>query len=103
MKRLRTIVAGRVQGVTFRAYTRREAERLGLTGYALNRADGSVEVVAEGLRPACELLLGLLSEQPASGPPPDAAMSWYRRPGRVLEVAHAWTGARGGYAGFVER
>ena len=95
-------VSGRVQGVGFRWWTRCRALELGLVGSATNLPDGGVEVVAEGLRPACERLLGLLSEQPASGPPPDAAVSWYRRPGRVLEVAHAWTGARGGYAGFVE-
>ena len=42
------IVGGRVQGVFFRASTRSEAARLGLTGYAKNLADGSVEVLACG-------------------------------------------------------
>ncbi len=42
------IVSGRVQGVFFRASTRTEARRLGLSGHALNRADGTVEVVASG-------------------------------------------------------
>lgn len=41
-------VEGRVQGVWFRAHTRREAQRLGLTGYARNLSDGSVEVLACG-------------------------------------------------------
>ena len=41
-------VHGRVQGVFFRASTRVEAMRLGLTGYAKNLADGSVEVLACG-------------------------------------------------------
>ncbi len=45
---LRCIVRGRVQGVFFRESTRREAERLGLTGYAINLRDGSVEVLACG-------------------------------------------------------
>lgn len=45
---LRCIVRGRVQGVFFRASTQREAERLGLTGYAINLRDGSVEVLACG-------------------------------------------------------
>ncbi len=39
---------GRVQGVGFRAFIRREAERLGLAGWARNAADGSVEVEASG-------------------------------------------------------
>lgn len=45
---VRLVVTGRVQGVSFRAYTAREAKRLGLCGWVANRADGSVEIVAEG-------------------------------------------------------
>jgi acylphosphatase len=41
-------VRGRVQGVFFRASTQREASRLGVTGYAKNLRDGSVEVLACG-------------------------------------------------------
>jgi acylphosphatase len=102
-ERLTVWVAGRVQGVGFRWWTRCRALELGLVGSATNLPDGRVEVVAEGSRPACEELLHLLSEQPPSGPPPGAAASWYRRPGRVVAVTHAWAGAAGGYAGFVER
>ncbi|WP_342321233.1 acylphosphatase [Kosakonia sp. BYX6] len=41
-------VHGVVQGVGFRYTTQHEAQRLGLTGYARNLDDGSVEVVACG-------------------------------------------------------
>jgi acylphosphatase len=41
-------VHGRVQGVWFRDSTRREAQRLGITGHAINLANGSVEVLAVG-------------------------------------------------------
>lgn len=44
----RFTVHGRVQGVFFRDSTRREAERLGLCGHAVNRPDGTVEVLAAG-------------------------------------------------------
>jgi acylphosphatase len=44
------MIIGRVQGVFFRASTVEEARRLGLTGWVMNRTDGSVEVVAEGER-----------------------------------------------------
>jgi acylphosphatase len=44
----RFLVSGLVQGVFFRASTRREAERLGLSGHAKNLRDGRVEVVASG-------------------------------------------------------
>jgi len=41
-------IEGRVQGVFFRASTRRQAERLGLTGHAINQPDRSVDVLACG-------------------------------------------------------
>ena len=44
----RCIVTGRVQGVFFRGTTQREASKLGVTGYAKNLANGSVEVLACG-------------------------------------------------------
>ena len=42
------IVHGRVQGVCYRMCASDEASRLGLTGWARNQRDGSVEIVAEG-------------------------------------------------------
>lgn len=44
----RFLVSGRVQGVWFRASTREQALRLGLSGRADNLPDGRVEVVACG-------------------------------------------------------
>jgi acylphosphatase len=43
----RYVVSGRVQGVGYRYFVLRQADALGVSGYARNRADGSVEVVAE--------------------------------------------------------
>jgi acylphosphatase len=47
-QRLHAVVQGHVQGVNFRAYTARQADALGLTGWIRNLPDGSVETVAEG-------------------------------------------------------
>jgi acylphosphatase len=44
----RFTVHGRVQGVFFRDSTRREAQRLGISGHAVNLPDGTVEVLAAG-------------------------------------------------------
>ena len=44
----KVIVSGHVQGVGFRYYTRREACKQGVTGYAKNLYDGNVEVVLYG-------------------------------------------------------
>jgi len=41
-------IYGRVQGVFFRQSSQKEAQKLGLTGYAHNEADGSVVIEAEG-------------------------------------------------------
>lgn len=48
MARLHVLISGRVQGVGFRWFTRVAARRLQLAGWVANRADGSVEVAAEG-------------------------------------------------------
>jgi acylphosphatase len=47
-KCIHAIVHGRVQGVFFRDYTRKEARRLGLGGWVRNLIDGTVEVLFEG-------------------------------------------------------
>jgi len=86
--RLVAVVHGDVQGVGFRWWTRRRATALGLAGHARNLADGRVEVVAEGPRPACERLLELLRTGST--------------PGRVERVADRWDAATGEPAGFLE-
>ena len=48
---------GRVQGVGFRYALRDEALRLGLAGWVRNRADGSVEALAQGDESALEQLV----------------------------------------------
>jgi acylphosphatase len=48
MERLEATVRGRVQGVGFRYYVLRIANRRGLTGWVANEADGSLRCVVEG-------------------------------------------------------
>ena len=45
-KRMR--VRGRVQGVFYRATTKEEADKLGISGWVKNESDGSVSITAEG-------------------------------------------------------
>jgi acylphosphatase len=46
--RVRLVITGVVQGVSFRWYARLEAERLRLSGWVRNLPTGEVEAVAEG-------------------------------------------------------
>lgn len=47
-KAVHCIIHGRVQGVGFRAWTRRTADGLGLDGWVRNLPDGTVEAVLAG-------------------------------------------------------
>ena len=64
--RRRLLVHGRVQGVFYRDSTREAAENEGVGGWAANRADGSVEVVLEGLPDAVEAVIGFCRIGPMS-------------------------------------
>ncbi|MBL7170105.1 MAG: acylphosphatase [Candidatus Aenigmarchaeota archaeon] len=55
-------VSGRVQGVSFRSFTTRVAEKLGLTGWVKNLPDGRVESVVEGEEKNVEKFLKLLNK-----------------------------------------
>jgi acylphosphatase len=65
IKTLHGYVAGRVQGVFFRAETRRKAVELGLRGWVRNLADGRVELLISGP----ELAIGQMREWLQNGPP----------------------------------
>ena len=66
MKRVRATISGRVQGVFFRASTREQALKLGLTGHAENLADGCVEVLACGSNESLDELQRWLQRGPPS-------------------------------------
>lgn len=57
MPRVHVFISGRVQGVFFRDYTRREAEKLGLRGWVRNLPDGRVEAVFDGPEDSLEKMI----------------------------------------------
>ncbi|MGH1549118.1 acylphosphatase [Leifsonia poae] len=65
MIRRRAIVTGGVQGVGFRWSAREAAQRLGVTGWARNRHDGTVEAEIQGEPEQVERMLAWLR----TGPP----------------------------------
>jgi acylphosphatase len=62
--RIHVTVQGRVQGVYFRAATVQQATLLGLTGWVMNRSDGSVELMAEGSSDKLEELVAWCRQGP---------------------------------------
>jgi acylphosphatase len=57
-------IRGRVQGVFFRSGACREAERRGVSGWAANLPDGSVEIFLEGPAAAVEEVVSYCSHGP---------------------------------------
>ena len=87
-ERLHAVIAGVVQGVYFRSATETEADQLGLAGWVKNLANGSVEVVAEGPRPALQGLLAFLRQGPPGAHVTDVRVDWLAATGefRLFEV-----------------
>ena len=86
MERLHAVVRGDVQGVGFRYFVQRNAQRLGARGWVRNNDDGSVELVAEGDRSRLEDLARAVKEGP--------------RGARVDSVDTRWSAATGTFRGF---
>lgn len=63
-KAVRVRLSGRVQGVSFRVWTRAEAEKLGLSGWVRNEDDGSVTALIVGAEGAVSTMTNRLWEGP---------------------------------------
>ena len=59
-------IRGRVQGVGFRMYMLREAQRHGVAGWVRNRHDGSAEAVVHGEAGAVEAVIAWARHGPPS-------------------------------------
>jgi len=64
MTAVRLRIAGRVQGVGFRAWALREAGALRLRGWVRNRTDGSVEALVIGEDQAVDRMIDACREGP---------------------------------------
>lgn len=67
MKTVRWLLEGRVQGVGFRAFTRREARAMGVRGTVKNLADGRVEVYASADAETLQQFRDRISSGPSFG------------------------------------
>ena len=75
-KRAEILVNGLVQGVGFRYFVYREAEKLGLKGYVKNLYTGEVLTVIEGERALIEELFRKIKVGPSHASVKNANISW---------------------------
>lgn len=85
MERVHLIIHGIVQGVFFRANTRRTAASLGLTGCAINRPDGTVEAVAEGPHEQLETFVQWCHRGPESARVDRVEVNWEQPTGKYKD------------------
>lgn len=64
MKRVKVKIYGLVQGVFFRANTKRRANKANINGYIKNMRDGAVEAVFEGEDKAVDRLIDWCKKGP---------------------------------------
>jgi acylphosphatase len=63
-KAFNIIVRGRVQGIGFRYFVQHMGVRLGLTGNVCNCADGTVEIIVEGVPKQLDEFVDLVKKGP---------------------------------------
>jgi len=90
VNQLEAIVHGRVQGVSFRYYTRLEAQKLGVTGWVANLPDGTVKVVAQGTENALAQLITFLHRGPSMARVVKVDMVWVKASARFPRFSIEW-------------
>jgi acylphosphatase len=58
------IVRGRVQGVGYRWFVKRQADLIGITGYVKNQVNGNVMVIAQGEQAKLDIFIPLVRKGP---------------------------------------
>jgi len=86
-KRAHVYVSGRVQGVFFRATTRREARKRGVTGWVKNLPDGRVEAVFEGDEGSVEEMVEFCHQGSPSASVEDVDVEWRDHKGEFSDFS----------------
>lgn len=90
--RAHVFVSGRVQGVFFRATTRKKAQNLGVNGWVKNRDDGRVEAVFEGEKEKVEKMIDFCHEGSPSAEVSDVEVERedYQDEFSEFEIRYGW-------------
>ncbi len=76
-------ITGKVQGVFYRDSSREKAQQLGLSGYAKNMQDGSVEALVQGEESAIKAFVDWAAQGPPSAEVENVEVKW-QSPGDTL-------------------
>ena len=83
-------ISGFVQNVGFRQFVKKEAVKLGLTGYVKNLPEGRVEVLVQGVKENIEKLIKHSEKGPFLSEVKDVTVDWTDSPPKLneFEIVH---------------
>ena len=70
------IIKGKVQGVSFRYFTLKQAQELNIVGWVRNKPNGTVESVAQGDKINLELFIKKLKQGSSLSMVDDVILNW---------------------------
>lgn len=76
MKQIHLFISGFVQGVGYREFVKREAEKLGIVGWVRNLLDSRVEVVAQGPEGILKKFVNICEKGPFLADVQNVAIEW---------------------------
>ena len=69
-------ITGKVQGVGFRYFVLRQAQKLGINGWVNNKPNGAVEALAQGDKEDLEQFIAKVKQGPAFSRVEDVSLNW---------------------------
>ena len=69
-------ITGKVQGVGFRYFVLRQAQKLGINGWVSNKSNGDVEAFAQGEKADLEQFIAKVKEGPSFSRAEDVSLNW---------------------------
>jgi len=85
--RAQVVIAGRVQGVFYRATTKDMAKQLGLNGWVKNLSDGRVEAIFEGEKTTIHKIIAWCHQGPPSAKVTDVTVHYSKYLGEFKEFS----------------
>jgi len=76
VKQVYLLISGFVQGVGYREFVKRQARKLGLTGWVRNLSDNRVEVLAQGQENSLKKLISICEKGPFFSDVKNIAIEW---------------------------